>query len=160
MWVLISGQTESLFGHTIYYNTNYYGTSSLCRRISIPSPMNGREYFVLAFPPFPLLPPEPNGKLYPPFPVVFMDASHPGCCSNTHSNRTPKNDIIFDSHPYFCFHVFRETRPNHWDLSVKPQSIRVVPSPLYFGPLFFYCPDLSNLRCYWKLWNIESRVLL
>ena len=28
-------------------------------------------------PPFPLLPPDRNGELYPAFPVVFMDASHP-----------------------------------------------------------------------------------
>ena len=51
---------------------NYYGTSSLCRRISIPSPMNGSGF-------------------------------------ETENRRM----AIFDSHSYFCFHVFRETRTNH-----------------------------------------------
>ena len=32
-------------------------------------------------PPSPFIPPNKNGELYPAFPDVFMDASHPECCS-------------------------------------------------------------------------------
>ena len=32
-------------------------------------------------PPSPFILPDRNGELYPAFPDVFMDASHPECCS-------------------------------------------------------------------------------
>ena len=40
------------------------------------------EFTPLVSPPCPFLPPDPSGELFPAFPVVFMDASHPGCCSD------------------------------------------------------------------------------
>ena len=36
----------------------------------------------LVSPPCPSIPPDPSGELFPAFAVVFMDASHAGCCSD------------------------------------------------------------------------------